>query len=223
MKKKNSNTVSNSTGIRQTAMEQKRERILSGASSLFRRQGIENTSMEQISKEAQIGSATIYRYFPTKPQLVCAVAFKYWLELKERYLPLIESDDYNAQTGHEQLKRILNLFITLYEEHTDFLSFLADFDTYIKSSPLPAEQLSGYEDIIFSLKEYAQQAIQKGLADHTLHSLADTEEIYFTVFHCMLSTTQKMALSGNLLPMDSKVSGKRQLLLLTELLLQGLA
>lgn len=209
-------------GARQASMEHKRRAILKSACCLFTQNGIEATSMEDISIHAGIGSATLYRYFPTKQLLVCACALSYWQKLRDQYLPLFEAPAYRQSSGLSQLAEILNLFPVLYEEHRGFLGFLMDFDCFLKSSSTPAALLADYEGIIFSLKDIAVSAILRGKADGTIRCDASAEEIYFTAFHCMLSTTQKLALQGNLLPMDGLVDGKRQLTLLITILINGL-
>lgn len=57
-------------GLRERNAAQTRELILDTALALFLDQGYELTSMEQIAERADIGTSTLYRYFPTKDQLV---------------------------------------------------------------------------------------------------------------------------------------------------------
>ncbi len=210
-------------GVRETAKAKKRLEILRAALELFSACGIENVSMEQVSAKAGIGSATIYRYFPTKAELASGAALLLWKDMEHQYLPSLMTEAFSSLNGKEQLREILLLFPAIYEEHPDFLRFLMDFDNYIQSSGMAKAHLSDYEGLIGSLKGYAEAAIEKGLSDHTLFFTASVEEIYFTIFHCMLSTTQKIAVQGDLLTMDLQVSGKTQLDLLVTLLIKGLS
>jgi AcrR family transcriptional regulator len=51
-----------------------RERILKGALTMFTSLGFSNVSTEQIARECGVGKATLYRYFPTKNELLlCCV------------------------------------------------------------------------------------------------------------------------------------------------------
>lgn len=215
--------IKQKAGVRETAKAKKRLEILRAALELFSACGIENVSMEQVSAKAGIGSATIYRYFPTKADLASGAALLLWKDMEHQYLPSLMTEAFSSLNGREQLREILLLFPVIYEEHPAFLRFLMDFDNYIQCSGMAKAQLSDYEGLIGSLKGYAEAAIEKGLSDHTLFFTASVEEIYFTVFHCMLSTTQKIAVQGDLLTMDLKVSGKMQLDLLVTLLIKGLS
>jgi len=53
-------------GLRERKAARTREGILEAALTLFERQGFERTTMEQIAEAAEIGIATLYRYFPSK-------------------------------------------------------------------------------------------------------------------------------------------------------------
>lgn len=53
-------------GLRQARTERTRSRILDVAMELFDAGGYDDTTMEQIAAAAQVGIATLYRYFPSK-------------------------------------------------------------------------------------------------------------------------------------------------------------
>lgn len=57
-------------GLRERNAAQTRELILATALPLFLDRGYEATTMEEIAEAAQIGTSTLYRYFPTKDALV---------------------------------------------------------------------------------------------------------------------------------------------------------
>lgn len=56
-------------GLREVKAERLRQRILDVASDLFLAQGFAETSMEEIAARAEVGSTTLYRYFPSKDHL----------------------------------------------------------------------------------------------------------------------------------------------------------
>ena len=209
--------------LRQSNKEKRRNAILSHAIALFGRQGIEATTMEQLAEAAGIGSATIYRYFPTKNDVVVAAVIEAWQEQSRRYLPLINSPDFEKLNGQEQIRYILGIFIDLYDQSPDFLWLLMAFDSYTKGNVISKEQLDSYQQVIIFLKGYAVAALKKGMADQTLHLTKSPELVYFTIFHTMLSLTSKLVCQGNILEMDAWVDGRQELLLLREVLLRGLS
>ena len=57
-------------GLRERNAERTRALITETAVTLFLEHGYEHTTMEQIAEQAQIGTTTLYRYYPTKDQMV---------------------------------------------------------------------------------------------------------------------------------------------------------
>jgi AcrR family transcriptional regulator len=57
-------------GLRELKVGRTRERIVDVALELFIDQGYDVTTMEQIAQRAEIGSTTLYRYFPGKDLLI---------------------------------------------------------------------------------------------------------------------------------------------------------
>lgn len=210
-------------GARAQTRQRRQNKILETSLSLLGMQDFESVSMEQLANAAEIGSATIYRYFPTKNSLVLAVALYAWEKVIDQYMPQLQTEAYEAATGKEQLSAILEIFLMLYQENTTFLRFLQVFDAYLKKGCLSASQLSEYEELISRLKNRAILALEQGQSDGSLHFAASADTVYFTIFHSMLSTTQKLALQGDLLSMNGSVSGMAQLQLLKDLLLRGLS
>lgn len=57
-------------GLRELKALRTRESIVDAALALYERQGYDETTMEQIAAVAEVGTSTLYRYFPTKDQIL---------------------------------------------------------------------------------------------------------------------------------------------------------
>ena len=57
-------------GLREMKAARSRQTMITVALELFLRDGFEETTMEQIAERAEVGTTTLYRYFPTKDQLL---------------------------------------------------------------------------------------------------------------------------------------------------------
>ncbi|MGH3170298.1 MAG: TetR/AcrR family transcriptional regulator [Trebonia sp.] len=55
-------------------LERRRQQILDAARECFTKQGFHNTSMQDIFKASGLSAGAVYRYFPSKHQLVKAIA-----------------------------------------------------------------------------------------------------------------------------------------------------
>jgi AcrR family transcriptional regulator len=61
-------------GLRERKAAQTRDHIRDAAMTLFERQGYDQTTMEQIAAAAEVGVATLYRYFATKDLILLGPA-----------------------------------------------------------------------------------------------------------------------------------------------------
>jgi AcrR family transcriptional regulator len=57
-------------GLREMKAERTRQQMEDAALELFLSEGYDQTTMEQIAERAEVGTTTLYRYFPTKDQLL---------------------------------------------------------------------------------------------------------------------------------------------------------
>lgn len=57
-------------GLRELKARRTREGIVDAALSLYEKQGYDETTMEEIAAAAEVGTSTLYRYFPTKDQIL---------------------------------------------------------------------------------------------------------------------------------------------------------
>jgi AcrR family transcriptional regulator len=74
-------------GLRAMKVARTREQIVGIALDLFVEQGYEQTTIEQIAERAEIGSTTLYRYFPGKDALILepfSQTFQFARLLRER-------------------------------------------------------------------------------------------------------------------------------------------
>jgi AcrR family transcriptional regulator len=69
-----------------------RERIVKSARRCMARQGLD-AQMEEIARGAGVGVGTVYRHFPTKEELIEALANERFERLRELALEALEDDD----------------------------------------------------------------------------------------------------------------------------------
>ena len=199
------------------------DRILAAAFKLFSSAGIEPVAMTDIAKKAEIGVASLYRYFSTKDEIAIRTAIWAWEEQISEIYPSINNDEYTNGNGLFRLSIIFSLFKKLYMSQPEFLRFIYFFDSYAVNSGIKQERMIEYENVIGKVQMIVADAIKLGLKDNSINKkyIDKTEDLYFTLMHSFFSTAQKLTLSENLLAMNEKSKGPDQLDLLSELLLNG--
>ena len=99
--------------------QEKYDRILEIGFKLFAERSISAVKMIDVAKVSEVGEITLYRYFPTKTELVIAIATRKWQEFIEWYNSHEYSEGTENLTGAEYLKFFLDSFLELYRSHKD--------------------------------------------------------------------------------------------------------
>jgi hypothetical protein len=69
-----------------------KEKILDGSQETLFSAGFNKTTMDDIASSLKVSKKTIYKYFPSKNDLVMAVANHFTKKMEKKLLPIIESD-----------------------------------------------------------------------------------------------------------------------------------
>lgn len=200
------------------------ERILLAAFSLFSHNGFDAIAMTDIAKEAEIGVASLYRYFETKDEIAIRTAMWAWESQKKLIMPILNDTGYYTKSGIEELEEIFDLFCKLFQNEPDFFRYIYFFDAYIVCQKIDSERLIPYQEVIQSVQTVIGNAIHKGIEDGSISKkYKDNEkQLYFSLMHTLFSVSQKLSLTGKMLKMDETNDGVQQLKLLGKILLGGI-
>jgi TetR/AcrR family transcriptional regulator, regulator of autoinduction and epiphytic fitness len=99
--------------------EQTRRQITRSAVELICTLGYENATMKQIARAAQIGDATIYKYFPTKEKLVLGYFDQVAADAVQATLRTPGLTDYSL---HEKLQRLTDAVLELILPDREFVA-----------------------------------------------------------------------------------------------------
>ncbi|MDQ7816542.1 MAG: TetR/AcrR family transcriptional regulator [Melioribacteraceae bacterium] len=86
-------------------MEEKTKIIEIGEEKFFK-EGFHKTTMDEVASELRMSKKTIYKFFPSKNDLVKAIAKQFMGNMKSRIVPTLNSDK-NAIEKLEELMKIL--------------------------------------------------------------------------------------------------------------------
>lgn len=197
--------------------EERREHILSCALTVFMSKGIEQATMQEIANASEIGIATLFRYFPTKKQLIIDAAAILW---KQEFLqlPIYLPKEYDTLGGMAQFKTLLEVFIFHYKKTPEVFRFLEQFDNYIANESVGFDQLVEVEQLMLALKEPITEAINKGRQDGSIRVDFDLSLFYVTSMHTMMSIIQKFILRGTIVHSDLEQTGEEQIRLVIEMM-----
>ena len=167
--------------------------IISIASEMFLSEGIENVNIKDIANKADVGEATIYRYFSNKQTLVIYAAQKMAENLHNDYFDLDDSTD-----GITMVEAFYNNFLKIYSEHPEYYRFIAEFDAIIQEN----SQLENYEYTLLPYMEIFLDAYEKGLIDKSIKMVDDIRLFYITTTHALMGLCKKLTVDSVVLKQD---------------------
>jgi len=69
------------------------EQLLEAIQEKFFKEGFYKTTMDDLASELKMSKKTIYKFFPSKNDLVSAIAMRFTKQMKGKILPILESDN----------------------------------------------------------------------------------------------------------------------------------
>ena len=159
------------------------------ATDLFMSRSIQEVTIRDIAISAQVGEATIYRYFGKKQELVVQAAMKLQGIVSKDYFRLDEK-----LNGFQKLEAFYLSYLNIFDNHRDFYKFLSEFDSYM--SVENKDVLNPYENAIDQYKSAFMNAYKQGLKDGSVKEQENIELFYFSTTHSILELCKKLALKA---------------------------
>ena len=185
------------------------------ATDLFMARSINEVTIRDIAISAQVGEATIYRYFGNKQNIVMQAALK---------IQGIVSGDFfkleKGKTGYEKLAIFYQSYFDIFCKHPSFYKFLNEFDAYM--SVENDEVINPYENIIDSYKTSYMEAYQLGIQDGSIKKQESIEIFYFSTTHALLELCKKLAFKKAVLAQDKRLQKKDEIQCLIDVIVSAL-
>ena len=185
------------------------------ATDLFMARSISEVTIKDIAVAAQVGEATIYRYFGSKQNIVVHAAMK--------IQGIVSKDFFNLEkgkNGFEKLKVFYESYYEIFIKHPNFYKFLNEFDAYV--SVEDSSITNPYESAIDSYKNFYMDAYELGLKDGSIRKQNDIEMFYFSTTHALLELAKKLAFKKAVLNQDNRIEKTSELQCLIAIILQSL-
>ena len=193
----------------------KKDHILETAQRLFLSRPVSEVTVRDIAQEADVGEATVYRYFEKKQNIVLGVAKKLSAEVyAEHFSPP------GGKTGYKKLKRFYNGYLTVYTEHPEFCRFLREFDLLLLSGD--DLSLGEYESGLDAYRDFYMKAYREGVADGSVAERENISLFYYATTHALLELCKKFGGEKDLLPQDTKSDKAGEIATLIGIILESL-
>ena len=198
--------------------QDKYQRILEEGFRLFSERGIELVTMPEVAAASGVGRATLFRYFPSKSELVIAIGTWKWEEYIAWRNTLLPAEKMETLTGAEWLRFFLDAFLNLYRNHADILCFNYNFNSYLKYETSTAEQRQPFMRMVESLSAQFHMLYERGKEDGTLNTEYSERTMFSSIFHIMLAAVTRYSV-GLVVVYEDSSNPESELVMLTEMLL----
>jgi len=141
--------------ISKEKQKQIKSKLLKTAIKLISLNGYKKTSMSKIAKEAKIGEATIYNYFPTKEHILYEYFFELQIKTKEE---LLKTKEFSNFTLKEQLQLLLETQLNILKENRTFILNIYD-EIFYKNFNHPQLQ-KGNEELLLIIEELLDISVE---------------------------------------------------------------
>lgn len=191
--------------------------VIQVGSHCFLENGIEAVKMTDIALAANLGVATLYRYFGQKKDLVIKCGIYLWQKELQLFEGIFENEPFINKSGLQQVEDILKIFLVLYQGHSKFLAFVKNFDRFVEQEKIKKEELIEYDQNILNVYTLLKKSFEKGIQDGSINSKIEFDTYYFTIMHTLMSLTQKLVTSNDIVASDLIVAGAKQIELVIEM------
>ena len=199
------------SGIKDTM----KKAIARKALGLFLTNSITNVKISDIAKEADVGEATVYRYFSTKQNLVLNSALILASNLYSNYF-----EHFKGNTGYEKIESFYNFYLEIYKNNNNYFKFLNEFDAFIigNKSKIKIEE---YEEKLFMYKTFFINNYELGLEDGSVKKIDDIDIFYYGTTHALMELCKKLA-SADIVKFDEQISKEKEIKTVIEVVLSYL-
>ena len=196
--------------------QEKYQHILEVGFRLFAENGIEQMTMTDIAEASRVGRMTLFRYFPSKTELVIAISTWKWKEYIKWHNCLLPMEKTDNLTGAEQLKIYIGSFLELYRNHKDMLRFNYNFNSFLIYQKGTTEQKQPYQKLVDALSLQFHTLYECGRLDGTLNTDIPEYTMFSSIFHIMLAAVTRYAMG---LAIVNESDTENELMMLADMML----
>lgn len=197
---------------REKKRNQRTQIVIKASYKLFLEKKIESASIQEIADEAEIGVASVYRYFTNKGEMAVEAAILSW---ESGLNPLLEKILSEESSG---VAALMNGYLDIFKENPDFFRYLEDFDNYVSKLETPPLAMERYEKMLMRQDEMINSILQKDVNNGTLRTDIDIMAYLNMAGQAVIAMAQKLVNRGNVVSHDEDYDPSELLKMLVETL-----
>lgn len=158
---------------KQALTEFHRGSILAAAERLFSAKGIEKTTMDDIAREAEYSKATLYVYFQSKEEIVCAIMLNAMVILRKRLTEASSGEKAWVAAYHDSCLALFHF----YEENPAVYRLIIDVITGRLQEKNEELDLTELLRVSGEMNQILLAFLSRGVAEGSLTTVLPVEEL----------------------------------------------
>lgn len=171
----------------------RKDAIIQAGFHLFSQNSIETVSIQAVSDAADVGVATIYKYFQTKVNLTIAISAWIWTTFLHECEKEVSPEARAQLNACDLMEYYTDMIIKLYLERPDILRFSSNFKTFINRNGAMSEQLQAHLAPLLPLRKNFHDQYEAARQNHCIRTDVSEDDMYTTVSVTMLSMAERYA------------------------------
>ena len=193
----------------------KRNYVTDEAINLFLKNSIASVTIRDVAKAAELGEATIYRYFSSKSGLIIACAIRL-----QKIVCAAFTDSHDLSNGYYRLEMFYNAYLKMFLERPELYRFLSEFDAFCISENIAS--LEEYSDNMDMFRFSFIDSYEIGVKDGSVNKIEDIDTFYYATTHAMLALCKKLAQGIVITRQDALTDRSREIKMLINIILSNL-
>lgn len=171
----------------------RKKQLLEAGFDLFSRHGIEAVSLQMVADAADVGIATLYKYYQNKLNLVIAISANVWEAVWKEVLQAVGPEELERRNAYQLVELYCDIMLRLYRERPELLRFSANYKSYICREGASEEQLAAQLDALKPINVLFHRKYEEAEADGSIRTDLPEEELFTTVTLTMLGMAERYA------------------------------
>ena len=202
---------------REQQKQQRRQSIIQIAKDLFLEHGVQTIQMQDVATAADIGIATLFRYFPKKEYLMIAATNAITEDMANDIGHIVEQ----TVPAYEKIDQILEYYMGIIKDpQLRLAKFFDSFDLYEKIAEESPEQYAEYLSARGRLASILLTLGEQGKRDGSLRSDVDLDVFIITMVQNFSLFTYKSSLTKHDTNLSTLLTSDKQLAMMKDVFLR---
>lgn len=170
--------------------------VVEKAMDCFIDKGIEHTKIKDIAKAAGLTERSVFRYFPTKADIVQAAIYSFWTSSLEKIISQLAQCDTEGMNGCQQVRLLLHLYGQIFIDNPGGARFALDAEVALYNAGKMQGDLKRPPEPFEISDSPVVTAIRLGLEDGSIDPGCSPKLLYYNAYDAILGLQQRLSIEA---------------------------